>query len=693
LGLTVRETPASVNVVTQQTMQEQGYRTNSDVAAGAVGVTSVDVAGAPAGFSMRGFSGDSINHLYNGIWLGAQDLNARSMDTFTFDRVEFLKGPSAIMSGVSSIGGSVNYVTKVPTSGPVQSEAFVGFDSLGSIRSGYGSGGSTPLPGLDYRFDVVYDHIKSFIDDDHKDLTSVTTRFNYQVSPVFKTWVAFEYYKDEPDAYWGTPLVSTKFAGPFATSGVVSGSESTHGFPTASQFLGPVTIDSRTLKTNYNVLDQFDGATQYWGRGGFEWAVAPGITLKNQSYIYSTTQTFRDSETYQFNPTTNLIDQDRFFVSHDQHVVGDMLNLEWNSHIAGMDNRFVAELDASHNEIRFAESTCTCTHSVAVVDPQRGLYGPLQTLTATNGLDTITQAFEDRLKITPTFALIGGVRVDEYHAFFDHTTITGATSPGYPFARDFKPVSYRAAYTWEPIPKLTFYSLYSTSYDPGFTNIFHLRPGTPIELTSTKLYETGVKQSLWNDTAEWTFAAYDITRRNAYTTVAGFQSVLAGEVHSQGVELAAAARPIEGLKLWGNIALTHTRYVNFVTSSGTSFSGKTPPDVAPIIANAGAAYRFEKQAWWHWLPVEVGASVRHVGGRFVYDDNEILMDPYTIADAYMFIDFDRPAALPKVDKTRLTLRVKNLTNKVYAAYADPGYPDQIYLGFPRTYEATLSFKW
>ena len=92
-------------------------------------------------------------------------------------------------------------------------------------------------------------------------------------------------------------------------------------------------------------------------------------------------------------------------------------------------------------------------------------------------------------------------------------------------------------------------------------------------------------------------------------------------------------------------------------------------------------------------PVEVGASVRHVGGRFVYDDNEILMDPYTIADAYMFIDFDRPAALPKVDKTRLTLRVKNLTNKVYAAYADPGYPDQIYLGFPRTYEATLSFKW
>ena len=37
-------------------MQEQGYRTTTETAQGAVGVLAGDAAGAPAGFSMRGFT-------------------------------------------------------------------------------------------------------------------------------------------------------------------------------------------------------------------------------------------------------------------------------------------------------------------------------------------------------------------------------------------------------------------------------------------------------------------------------------------------------------------------------------------------------------------------------------------------------------------------------------------------------------
>jgi iron complex outermembrane receptor protein len=42
---------------------------------------------------------------------------------------------------------------------------------------------------------------------------------------------------------------------------------------------------------------------------------------------------------------------------------------------------------------------------------------------------------------------------------------------------------------------------------------------------------------------------------------------------------------------------------------------------------------------------------------------------------------------------RVTFRVRNLTNTTYAAFSDPGYPDQVYLGDPRTYEVATSFKW
>ncbi len=38
-----------------------------------VGVTAADPPGAPASFSMRGFSGDQINTLYNGIRVGPSD--------------------------------------------------------------------------------------------------------------------------------------------------------------------------------------------------------------------------------------------------------------------------------------------------------------------------------------------------------------------------------------------------------------------------------------------------------------------------------------------------------------------------------------------------------------------------------------------------------------------------------------------
>ena len=107
LDLPLRETPASVDVITQQTMQEQGYRTNVEAAQGAVGVLAINGSAAQGGFMMRGFSGDAINHLYNGINIGNQDLTGRTQDTFSFDRIEFLKGASAIESGIGSIGGSV----------------------------------------------------------------------------------------------------------------------------------------------------------------------------------------------------------------------------------------------------------------------------------------------------------------------------------------------------------------------------------------------------------------------------------------------------------------------------------------------------------------------------------------------------------------------------------------------------------
>src|SRR3984957_15543369 len=340
LGVPVIETSDSVDIVTRQTMQEQGYRTTTDTAQGVVGVLAGDAGGAPANFSMRGFSFSEVNVLYNGIWTGPSDITARWMGTTNLEQVEFLKGPSALMSGMNAIGGTVNYVSRQPTTGPVQNEADVSFDSLGSIVTHYGSGGSTPVKGLDYRFDMAGSRLNSFIDGDFRDLTDLSGQLNYHATSNVMVFGAIEYKKDSGHAYWGTPLVPTSFAGPNAVSGVVSG----NALSTFSgNNLGPVTIDSRTLTTNYNVADNATGAQELWLRSGVEWTPLNNVTIKNQVYNWRAKANWIDSETYAFDDgavfAANTIDRDRFFVTHNQNLIGDNADLTWDSRILGLDNR------------------------------------------------------------------------------------------------------------------------------------------------------------------------------------------------------------------------------------------------------------------------------------------------------------------------------------------------------------------
>jgi iron complex outermembrane receptor protein len=188
LGLTARQTPATVEVIDKQVIEDRGLRTTTDVAKAATGVTGADAPGAPAIFSMRGFAGDQINTLYNDIWIGPSTMTGRPMDTANLDRVEILKGPASLLSGIGATGGAINYVTKAPHTGPIVNDAFTSFDSFKGYRAGYGSGGSTLVDGLDYRFDISHSNNVGFIDDTYSKLSNVSGQLNYRVSDNFKIW-------------------------------------------------------------------------------------------------------------------------------------------------------------------------------------------------------------------------------------------------------------------------------------------------------------------------------------------------------------------------------------------------------------------------------------------------------------------------------------------------------------------------
>ncbi len=675
LGLTAREVPATVEIIDQDTLTTRGYRSVSEAAQGAVGVTAGDFPAEPSAFSMRGYTNTQINMLYNGIKIGPQNMTSRTMDTGNLERIEFLKGSASLMSGEGAAGGAINFVSKRPHQGPIENEATVSYGSFNSVRSGFGSGGSTPVTGLDYRFDVYRASTNGYIDDTHTQNWHVSTGLDYRVSPNLKLFGAFEFKQDRANAYWGTPLLAAASSRGNSTGGIVAGNYVSNYNGTN---LGAVTIDGRTFSTNYNVLDNHNNANEYWLRTGFEWKLGSSVTVRELAYAYAAQREYFNNEVAAFNATTGRVDRERFYVAHSQRLFGNKTELQWDGQLAGMDNRAVFAFELSKLDFNRPGAANFPSDSVTVADPVRGTYGPLIQQQQTANIGNIAFVVEDRLKITPALALVGGLRYEEISLNRTSLNAANISRAGFPFSTNWYPATGRLGFTWEAMPGFTLYGQYATGADVAANNTFLLGPTQPLNLTRSRTYEAGIKQLFWERKAEWSLAVYDIERDNVYAAQGGQSLNLAGKQLSNGIEIAAAVRPGRQWNLWGNFAYTHARYADYVFAGG-SFSGNTPPNVPKIVANAGASYRINLPA-----PVEAGTSIRHVGDRFNTDANAVTMLAYTVADAYASIDLHK--------NTRVTLRVRNLTDKKYAIWGDPFYPDQVLLGAPRSYEISAALK-
>ena len=674
LGLTPRETPATVEVIGRATMESRGLRSVSEAIQGAVGVTAGDNPAEPASFSMRGFSSSQINTLYNGIKIGPQNMTSRIMDTGNLERIEILKGPASLMSGEGAAGGAVNLVTRRPHRGPIVNEATISFGTFGTVRAGFGSGGSTAVQGLDYRFDVNRSSSSGFIDDTSNRNWHVSGGLDYQATSNVKLWGAVEYKQDRSSAYWGTPLLPAAFSGTNAAGGIVSG---TYVSNYNSTNLGPITIDGRTLKTNYNVLDNRNTAEEYFLRGGIEWASGSGLSLRDQIYYYSAKREYFNNEITAFDTASGLIDRERFYVAHDQSLIGNKAELRWDATFAGMGNRIAAALDVSSLNFVRPGAANFPGDAVPVINPPRGTYGLLTTRKQTADIRNLALSVEDRLKLTPALALIAGLRHETIDLDRTSTNVSGANRPGFPFSTSFHPTTGRVGLTYEALPGLMLYGQYATGADVAANNLFLLSSSEPLQLTRARTFEAGIKQLWWEQKAEWNFALFDIERRNVYAAQGGQSLNIAGRQLSRGAEVSLAVRPTRAWNLWGNVAYTDAEYADY-NFAGGSFSGNKPPNVPRLVANAGVSYRLSAP-----LPVEIGASVRRAGERFHSDANSVKLLAYTVGDAF---------AAMEIGNTRLSVRMRNLTNEKYALWSDPFYPDQILLGAPRSVELTALFK-
>ncbi|WP_234265679.1 TonB-dependent siderophore receptor [Hydrogenophaga sp. NFH-34] len=116
LRLSIRETPQTVTVITQQQMKDQGTASISDVFQNASGISVQRADSERWGFSARGFSitnftHDGVPRLSDGIY----DWGTTNLDMLFYDRVEVIKGATGLLSGAGEPSAAVNFVRKRPT--------------------------------------------------------------------------------------------------------------------------------------------------------------------------------------------------------------------------------------------------------------------------------------------------------------------------------------------------------------------------------------------------------------------------------------------------------------------------------------------------------------------------------------------------------------------------------------------------
>ena len=666
LGLTLREIPASIEVIGQQTIQERGFRSISESIQSATGVTVGDSPGNPANFSMRSFTNNQIRLLYDGLLIGPASMTSRPRDTWNLDRVEILKGPASVLYGEGAVAGAINFVTKRPVRELEGTEAFLSYGSFNTTRAAVGSGGRLGTDKLHYRVDLSYQNSDNFMGVQRTPYTywNWTSAVLYDVTSRLSLEVSFDLSFDRSKPYFGTPLVPSSFA----TQGV-NGVVST---------LDGRTVDARMLRQNYNTQDSDMSALTTWTKFKTTWKPIEVIEVRNQAYYYTAKRDWQNAETYTFNVGTQLIDRDRFSVAHDQNIIGDRLEVQINQPIASLKNRFVTGLDFSHLDFTRPSFFSGAGGSVDPFAPVAGLFGLGSTATQKSQVTTIAVFAEDQVNLTEQLKLVAGLRHDHVNLERQLFNTAGVLNTTSSFSRDFNPTTWRAGLVYDMLPAVTLYGQYSTAADPVGTNIFLVRAGENLALATGAQWEMGAKGDFLDKRAEWTVAYFDIFRKNILTQTSLMEAVNVGRQSSKGVEFAIGVRPTEAWRVQGNLTFLSAKFDDFAEISGgnvVSRNGNRPFNVPQAMANLWSIYRLPTA-----MPVDLGAALRYVGDRYNDAANTVRMNAYITADAWVSVPY----------KTIwFTLRGRNLFDKTYAVWGDNFYPDQVLIGAPRTVELSM----
>ncbi|MDQ0017683.1 iron complex outermembrane receptor protein [Variovorax boronicumulans] len=671
LGLSVRETPASVEILSQDAIQQRGARTFSEALRGMAGLSGGGPPSSPTTLSTRGFS--SLMYLYDGVRSSGAGVVNRVQDTWNYDRIEVLKGPASVLDGEGAIGGVVNFVTKRPDRSNPNKEALLSYGSYGSTRAAFGFGGALGDASA-YRIDYSRNDSKvGTIDRNGERIDHFTSGLLVDLGGSVKLDLSFDYLRDNNDAYWGTPLVPRSFA--TQPTNVVSTPD------------GRV-IDRRMTRTNYNVLDDDNSSETYWLRARLTGQLDGGWSWRNEFSANKSNRVFRNSESATFVAPASIA-RDQTLITHDQDFWLDRIDATHKGTIGGMDNRFV--VGGEYSETRFGSqrrfsngsaSTASLLR-VPVFDPYVGFFNDNPALSVGGGNRTdmntkvrVSSVFvEDALKPIRNLTLVGGLRHDRTEVDRSITDLNLGSNTR--FGSSYRSTSGRLGAVYDITPQSSIYAQYTNATLPVNSLFLLSASNAAFPMSRGKQAEVGFKQSLPEANLEWTAAVYKIELDNVLSRdpANAANTVNNGRQSSRGLELSAVWKPTREWTLAGNLAALDARFDTLVEAGNVSRVGKTPPNVPERVANLFATYRPDNSKFEYFV------SLNRTGHMFTDNANQIRINGFTTMDA---------AVSYRLKNALLSFRVRNLTDKLYATWVGRA-TSQVLLAPRRTFEVSAKF--
>lgn len=671
LGLSVRETPASVEILSQDAMQQRGARTFSEALRGMAGLSGGGPPSAPTTLSTRGFS--NLMYLYDGVRSSGAGVTNRVQDTWNYERIEVLKGPASVVDGEGAIGGVVNFVTKRPDRDNPHKEALLSYGSYGATRAAFGFGGALGDASA-YRLDYSRNDSKvGTIDRNGERIDHFTSGLTVDFGGSVKLDLSFDYLRDDNQAYWGTPLVPGSFA-----------TQPTNVVRTPD---GRV-IDKRLARNSYNVPDDDNSSETYWLRARLTGQAGGGWSWRNEFSANRSNRVFRNSESAVFVAPANIA-RDQTLITHDQDFWLDRFDATHKGTLAGMDNRFVVGGEYSETRFgsqrRFSDSSAATASLLRV--PVFGAYlapfddNPALSTGGGNRTNTtsnvkVTSVFvEDALKPLRNLTLVGGLRHDRTEV---ERGIADLNLGSYTrFGASYRATSGRIGAVYDITPQSSVYAQYTNATLPVNSLFLLSASNAAFPMSRGRQAEVGFKQSLPAANLEWTAAAYRIELGNVLSRDPNnpANTVNNGSQSSRGIELSTVWRPAREWTLAGNLAVLDARFDTLVEAGNVSRVGKTPPNVPERVANVFATYRPDGSKF------EYFASLNHTGPMYTDNANQIRINGFTTLDA---------AVSYRMRNTLLSFRVRNLTDKLYATWAGRA-ASQVLLAPRRTFELSAKF--